>query len=46
MSKNVCLLIGSGRFKPIVVKAFPFTEAAEAHRLWTRISVTKNSALG
>ncbi|UZT98753.1 NAD(P)H-quinone oxidoreductase [Chryseobacterium fluminis] len=31
--KNVWPLIESGKFKPVIFKTFPFSEAAEAHRL-------------
>jgi len=33
VQKNVWPLIESGKFKPVIFKTFPFSEAAEAHRL-------------
>lgn len=33
IQKNVWPLIESGKFKPVIYRTFPFTEASEAHRL-------------
>ncbi|MNY62063.1 hypothetical protein D3C86_1988210 [compost metagenome] len=33
IQKNVWPLIESKKFKPVIFKTFPFSEAAEAHRL-------------